>query len=115
MTETSCYVSIFYFDKKNLQSIRIGSNYRLTYNLIIITRKMAPIKKRASSFPIIVCHHALLTLIFAVICSNFAFLSLLGSMTEFYGNGLARMDLKADTMVTIPVDLNTGWYAHDFL
>ena len=25
------------------------------------------------------------------------------------------MDLKADTTVTIQVDLNTGWYAHDFL
>ena len=25
------------------------------------------------------------------------------------------MDLKADTMVTIQVDLNMGWYAHDFL
>ena len=36
-------------------------------------------------------------------------------MTEYYSNGLARMDLKADTMVTIQVDLNTGWYAHDFL
>ena len=76
---------------------------------------MVPIKKRASSFPIIVCHPALLALIFAVICSNFAFLSLLGSMTEHYSNGLARMDLKADTTVTIQVDLNTGWYVHDFL
>ena len=36
-------------------------------------------------------------------------------MTEYYSNGLARMDLKADTTVTIQVDLNTGWYAHDFL
>ena len=54
-----------------------------------------------------------MALIFAV-CSNFAFLSLLGSMTEYYSNGLARMDLEADTMVTIQVDLNTGWYAHDF-
>ena len=36
-------------------------------------------------------------------------------MTEYYSNGLARMDLKADTTVAIPVDLNTGWYAHDFL
>ena len=25
------------------------------------------------------------------------------------------MDLKADTTVTIQVDLNMGWYAHDFL
>ena len=25
------------------------------------------------------------------------------------------MDLNTDTMVTILVDLNTGWYAHDFL
>ena len=36
-------------------------------------------------------------------------------MTEYYSNGHARMDLKADTTVTIQVDLNTGWYAHDFL
>ena len=56
-----------------------------------------------------------MALIFAVICSNFAFLSLLGSMTEYYSNGLARMDLKVDTTVTIQVDLNTGWYPHDFL
>ena len=55
-----------------------------------------------------------MALIFAVICSNFAFLSLLGSMTEYYSNWLARMDLKAETTVTIQVDLNTGWYAHDF-
>ena len=56
-----------------------------------------------------------MALIFAVICSNFAFLSLLGSMTEYHSNGLASMDLKADTTVTIiQVDLNTGWYVHDF-
>ena len=36
-------------------------------------------------------------------------------MTENYSNGLARMDLKVDTTVTIQVDLNTGWYAHDIL
>ena len=36
-------------------------------------------------------------------------------MTEHYSNGLARMDLKADTKVTIQVDLNMGWYAYDFL
>ena len=47
--------------------------------------------------------------------SNFAFLNLLGSMTEYYSNGLARMNLKADTSVSIQVDLNKGWYAHDCL
>ena len=42
-------------------------------------------------------------------------MSLLGFMTEYYSNGLARMDFKADTTVTLQVDLNMGWYAHDFL
>ena len=85
------------------------------YVINLLTKKMVPIIKRASSFPIIVCHphsfgshFSLLALIFAVICSNFAFLSLLGSMTEYYSIGLACMDLKADTTVTIQVDLNTG-------
>ena len=36
-------------------------------------------------------------------------------MTKHYSNGLARMDLKADITGTIQVDLNTGWYAYDFL
>ena len=68
---------------------------------------MVSIKKRASSFPIIVCHpHSF--------GSHFAFLSLLGSMTEYYNKRLGSMDLKATT-VTIQADLNMGWYAHDFL
>ena len=35
-------------------------------------------------------------------------------MTEYYSNGLARMDLNAETTVTIQVDFNTEWYAHGF-
>ena len=73
---------------------------------------MVPIKKRVSSFPIIVCHPRSFGSHF---CNNIFFLSLLGSMTVYYSNRLARMDLKADTTVTVQVDLNTGWYAHDFL
>ena len=42
-------------------------------------------------------------------------MSLLGSMTEHYSNGLARMDLKEDTTVNIQVDSNKGWDAYDFL
>ena len=79
------------------------------------TRKKVPIKKRASSFTIIVCHPCSFGSHF---CSNMfklCLLSLLGFMTEHYSNGLARMDLKADTTVTIQVDSNKGWYAYDFL